>query len=197
MNILERKYWIFDLDGTLTVAIHDFEAIRRELDLSPDKPILEQLQKLPEGLAAPRRDRLDEIELELVGRARAQEGVREALAALHARGTTFGILTRNNKINALATLRVCGLAEYFRPDHVIGRDCAEPKPSGAGIRHLLALWGAAPDEAVMVGDYLFDLLAGRDAGTATVYVDPDGTAAFSEWADVSVAHLDEIEGLSG
>ena len=43
MDLRERKYWIFDLDGTLTVAVHDFTATRRELDLPPGKPILEEL----------------------------------------------------------------------------------------------------------------------------------------------------------
>ena len=28
MNLADRRYWIFDMDGTLTVAIHDFDAIR-------------------------------------------------------------------------------------------------------------------------------------------------------------------------
>ena len=28
-----RRYWIFDLDGTLTVSAHDFEHMRRELGL--------------------------------------------------------------------------------------------------------------------------------------------------------------------
>ena len=37
------KLIVFDLDGTLTVAIHDFESIKRTLDLPTDKPILESL----------------------------------------------------------------------------------------------------------------------------------------------------------
>ncbi len=195
MDVLDRKYWIFDLDGTLTVAVHDFDAIRRTLDLPPGKPILEQLSQLPAEIAALRRSRLDKIELELVARTRAQDGVPEALSALETRGATFGILTRNSRSNALSTLRVCGLAHYFDPRFVMGRDCVEPKPSGAGIRRLLDLWEATPEEAVMVGDYLFDLLAGRDAGTATVYIDPARTFEYGAWADVSVGRLDEIKAL--
>jgi phosphoglycolate phosphatase-like HAD superfamily hydrolase len=41
----------------------------------------------------------------------------------------------------------------------------------------------------MVGDYQFDLLAGRAAGTATVYVDPSGEFPFARHADVSVRSL--------
>ena len=32
-HLLKRKNWIFDLDGTLTIAVHDFNAIRKELGI--------------------------------------------------------------------------------------------------------------------------------------------------------------------
>lgn len=197
MDLRARKYWIFDLDGTLTIAVHDFAAIRRELDLPSDQPILEQLATLPARHASVRHERLNRIEEELVAAARAQPGIDAALATLRARGAILGILTRNNKRNALETLRVCRLAAHFEPRFVMGRDDCALKPSGDGIRRLLDLWGGAPEEAVMVGDYLYDLLAGRDAGTATVYVDPTATFEYAEHADVYVARFDEIVSPAG
>lgn len=74
----------------------------------------------------------------------------------------------------------------------MGRDDCALKPSGDGIRRLLDLWGGTPAQAVMVGDYLYDLLAGRDAGTATVYLDPTATFEYAEYADVCVTRFDEI-----
>jgi phosphoglycolate phosphatase-like HAD superfamily hydrolase len=44
----------------------------------------------------------------------------------------------------------------------------------------------------MVGDYLYDLQAGRAAGTATVHVDPSGRFAFAEHADVQVPSLEAL-----
>ena len=32
MTLKDVKHWVFDMDGTLTVAVHDFALIRRELD---------------------------------------------------------------------------------------------------------------------------------------------------------------------
>ena len=52
--------FIFDLDGTLTVAVHDFDAIRAELGLPVGRPILEELATLPLAEAAELRERLDE-----------------------------------------------------------------------------------------------------------------------------------------
>ena len=46
--LLQRKYWIFELDGTLTVAVHDFNAIRKELGIPERQPIVEALKSLPE-----------------------------------------------------------------------------------------------------------------------------------------------------
>ena len=33
MSLREVKHWVFDMDGTLTVAVHDFAAIRVALDI--------------------------------------------------------------------------------------------------------------------------------------------------------------------
>ena len=177
------------MDGTLTVGIHDFDAIRAELGLEPRKPILEQLALLPESRQRELYVRLDELELELAGRAQAAAGAERLLESLAARGATLGILTRNSHRNALETLRVCGLARFFPSASVVGREAAAPKPDPEGVLALLARWNAPPNVAVMVGDYRFDLMAGRAAGTATVYVDALREFPWAEHADVSVDSL--------
>jgi HAD superfamily hydrolase (TIGR01509 family) len=196
VNLWARRHWIFDLDGTLTVAAHDFAAIRRELGIAEGRPILEALAALPAAEAAPLLARLDAIELEIAARACVQAGAEALLTALVARGARLGILTRNSWQNAGETLRVCGLAGFFAPACIIGREAAAPKPDADGIHRLLGHWGARAEDAVMVGDYLYDLQAGRAAGTATVHVDASGRFAFAEHADVSVRSLDELLALA-
>lgn len=192
MNLSDRRHWIFDMDGTLTVAIHDFDAIRRTLGLSLERPILEQLADMPDEKAAPLRERLDVIERDLVRRAKPQDGAAELLARLRKRDADLGVLTRNSHENALGTLEVCGLAAFFAPEHVLGRESCRVKPSADGVKKLLDLWSAGPERAVMVGDYLFDLIAGREAGTATVYLDPTGRFVYRERADVCVTDLEAL-----
>ncbi len=192
MDLARRAHWIFDMDGTLTVAMHDFDAIRAELGLPRGKPILEELARLPEHEAREVFARLDALELELALRARAAAGAVELLEALRSRSARLGILTRNSFANAVETLRACGLADYFDLACIVGREAAAPKPDPGGIRRLLDSWRAAPDQAVMVGDYRYDLLAGRAAGIATVYVDTSGAFPFAEHADVSVHSLAEL-----
>lgn len=195
MELERRPFWIFDMDGTLTVAVHDFDAMRAQLGLRPKEPILEQIAEAPEARARALLAQLDEIELTLARRARAAEGAHPLLERLCARGARLGIVTRNSFTNALETLRACELARFFAPECVLGREAAAPKPDPEGIRRLLAHWRAEPHQAVMVGDYRYDLLAGRAAGTATVYVDLSGRFQFAEHADVAVDSLDALTAL--
>jgi HAD superfamily hydrolase (TIGR01549 family) len=139
------------------------------------QPILETLANLPPQQAAPLRRRLDAIELQIARQARPQPGARELLAGLQGRGARLGILTRNSRRNARETLSVCGLLEFFEPAWILGRESAAPKPDPDGIQRLLKSWDAPLAAAVMVGDYLFDLVAGRRAGAAAVYVDIGGS----------------------
>lgn len=192
-HILARRCWIFDLDGTLTLPVHDFAAIRRELGMTETDPdILSFLASLPEPEAAARHARLIRIEYELAARTAAAPGAGRLLEQLLRRGARVGILTRNTREIALHTLGMIGLGHYFSHEAILGRDEAEPKPHPEGISLLLDAWGSDPDEAVMVGDYLFDLQVGRAAGAATIHVDRSGAFPWPELADLAVTTLEEL-----
>jgi HAD superfamily hydrolase (TIGR01549 family) len=192
---LERlRHWVFDLDGTLTVAAHDFDAIREALGIEEGRPILEALAALPASERDSKLDQLDEIELSVARAAIPQEGAADLLECLARRGARLAILTRNSKDNAIETLRACGLEGYFEPAAVMGRDEAEPKPSPDGIEHALARWQVAPDDAAMVGDYLYDLQAARAAGCIAIYFDPAAEFAWSEHADHCTSRLVNLIG---
>jgi len=179
-----RRHWIFDLDGTLTHPVHDFAAIRRELGVPDQAPILEHLAGLPSAHAAPLQRRLDAIERAACAQARARPGVPQLLAWLQQRGHRLGIVSRNRLASVHQTLAAAGLAARFDPNDLVGRDEAPPKPQPDGIRRLLDRWGAAADDAVMVGDFLYDLQAGRAAGVLTVYLDWDGDGRWTDAADL-------------
>ena len=194
-DILSRRCWIFDLDGTLTLPVHDFAAIRTALGMAETDPdILGFLASLPAAEAVAKHARLIEIEYELAARTAAAPGAGRLLDQLLRRGSQIGILTRNTREIALHTLGMIGLRKYFTKDAILGRDEAAPKPHPEGIAKLLDTWGGAPDEAVMVGDYLFDLQVGRAAGTATIHVDRTGAFRWPELADLAVADLEELAG---
>jgi len=180
------------MDGTLTRAIHDFDAIRDELGLPAGVPILEALAVMPERQAAVLREKLDTLEYRIADDAVAQPGAVELLTRLKAAGASLGILTRNGKGIAFATLDACGLREFFDDEFVVSRDCCAPKPDGAGVDLLLDRWQVGREKAVMVGDYLFDLEAGRNAGVATVHLAVSGEFPWPDMTDLGVTELTEL-----
>ena len=82
-TLLQRKYWIFDLDGTLTVAVHDFNAIRNELGIPAGQPIIKTIESLPDNESLALQQKLQEIEENLARNARPAKGVKNLLEALH------------------------------------------------------------------------------------------------------------------
>ena len=187
--LASRSCWIFDLDGTLTLPVHDFDVIRQELNIPDVSDILDHFNTLPLHEATRQMERLEAIEWELATRANAAPGVSDLLALLAQRGVSLGILTRNNREIALKTLETIGAGRYFDSAHILGRCQVPPKPDPAGIIHLLDQWGGTAADAVMVGDYLFDLQAGRAAGAMTVHVGrPDGQL----WPEVSDVMVEDL-----
>lgn len=181
------RAWVFDLDGTLTVPVHDFDGIRAELGLPTGEPILEAIDALPPELAAERRAALHRIELDLASRATARPGSARFVRAVRASGAPLAVLTRNDHDLARITLQRIALDDCF--EHVIGRDEAPPKPSPEGILRLARGWGVAPADVVMVGDGMYDVEAGLRAGARTVVV---GDAPWARRADLRVDQLDEL-----
>ncbi len=168
------RHWVFDMDGTLTVAVHDFARIKRELGIPASVDILAHLTDLPAAEAAPKHAWLLDHERGLAEEAVAAPGAVALLRALAAAGCRLGILTRNDHALAKLTLQAIGVGDLFDDAGIIGRDEAVPKPSPDGLQQHLRHWGIAAAEAVMVGDHAYDLDCGRAAGARTVLVNlPD------------------------
>ena len=81
------------------------------------------------------------------------------------RGIRIGILTRNKRDNVLAVADKHGL----KFDAVVGREEGPVKPDAFGVQYLCKQFGIKPQEALVVGDYLFDLLCARAAGAVACF----------------------------
>ena len=170
MSLAEVRHWVFDMDGTLTVAVHDFAAIRVALAIPAEHDILTHLATLPADEAAAKHAWLLEHERDLALGSKAAPGAVELVRELAGRGYHLGILTRNARELAHVTLEAIGLADCFAVEDVLGRDEAPPKPHPGGLLKLAQAWNVPASEMVMVGDYRFDLDCGRAAGARTVLV---------------------------
>jgi HAD superfamily hydrolase (TIGR01509 family) len=186
----ELQGWVFDLDGTLTLAQHDFPAIRRELGVPAEADILTYMATLPERDRLAMKVELDQIELRLAAEVQAAPGAIELIRNLHRRGLRLGILTRNLQVVAQSTLAHMGILDCFAAEDVLGREEAAPKPHPEGIHLLLERWGLLPPQAVMVGDFRFDLEAGRAAGSRTCLVHAD-----NQWPELAGWHVADCRRL--
>ena len=187
------QHWIFDLDGTLTVAQHDFDAIRVELGVPPGMLILEYIDQCAEEKAASLTRRLRAIEHQLATESQPADGAIEFLETLCDSNVTLGILTRNTRSNALTSLSSTGLARYFEHGNIIGREEATPKPAPDGIFHLMSQWQAESSNTVMVGDFRFDLEAGRAAEVHTVHI---AATSAEHWPDVTDHRFSSLASLA-
>jgi HAD superfamily hydrolase (TIGR01509 family) len=183
---------IFDLDGTLADSALDFDAIREEIGLRPGLPILEQLADADEATRHRAETIMRRHERNAISGATLTDGCGDLLARLGALAIPMAILTRNIREVVETFTQTFAL----RFDAVYTREDGPPKPSPAGVLKLCADLGVAPAETLMVGDYKFDVMAGRDAGSRTVLIHPGplSPADRLEWGapDLVIQSLREL-----
>lgn len=186
-----KTAWVFDLDGTLTIPVHDFAHMRKELQMQPDADILKTLAAMQGEQKRQLTQRLDELEAFYANQAQGALGVTQLISFLARQGCRLGIFTRNTKEMAILSLQAIGVAEYFDHETIIGRDEAPHKPNPQGLLDILRHWDKGIDEAVMVGDFRFDLETGRAAGTSTVHISnsDDRWPHLTDYFFSSLAHL--------
>jgi len=189
-RLRQVRHWVFDMDGTLTRAVHDFALIRRELQIPPQADILQHLAALPAEEGAAKHAWLLEHERALALEAVAAPGAPALLRALHAAGCRLAVLTRNAQELARVTLREIGVEHLFEDASILGRDEAPPKPHPGGLQHLAAYWGVAPQALAMLGDHEYDLQCGRHAGATTVLLHAD-----NPWPTLADLHFADCAAL--
>ncbi|HPJ68475.1 MAG TPA: HAD family hydrolase [Desulfobacteraceae bacterium] len=166
---------LFDFDGTLThPGALDFQAIKRIIGCPADEPILEYI----ETLNNPQRDELmkilEEKEDQAAETSRPNNGAEECLSALKEMGMAMGILTRNSLNSVKKALRKFDSITIRDFDAVITRDSSLPKPDPDGIFRAAKFMRLLPQELLVVGDFRFDIIAGKAAGSRTALLTNGG-----------------------
>ncbi|MDR2698367.1 MAG: HAD family hydrolase [Candidatus Methanoplasma sp.] len=110
---------------------------------------------------------------------------------LHWKGCGLGIVS-NSYMKQIAEILVrLGVDGMF--SSVIGRDSvAFPKPDPEPVLLCMSEMGASPNDSVMVGDSVNDILAGKNAGLFSVLIDRRGEGIPRGECDAVIGSLDEL-----
>ncbi len=170
---------IFDMDGTITKPKVDFAAIEREIGAKVGFIIDYAERSSPEE-----RTRalsiLERFEAQAAIESELNEGVLEMLEFLSKKKLKKAILTRNSRKSVDTVLRKHNL--HF--EYIVSREDAKPKPAPDPIFLLSKKMEIHTDHLLMVGDYKYDIMCGKAAGTRTVllrykeYVETEVTPDF-------------------
>ena len=184
------KAVIFDLDGTITQPYFDFDVIREEMGLDRNSgPVLESMEKMSPQQRRDAEQILHFHEERAVTESRLNPGAKQTLVALRKAGIHIGILTRNKRSNAQAIAQKHGL----QFDAIVDREDGPAKPDAFGMLRICEQFGVQPQETLLVGDYLFDLLCAKAAGAIAVLLTNNKRAGeFTEHADFTIEKIDQV-----
>ncbi|HEY6872577.1 MAG TPA: HAD-IA family hydrolase [Geobacteraceae bacterium] len=180
------KLIIFDLDGTLTDSLADLTDATNQMLAGFGRPALdcEEVRNLVGQGARRLVERampdapageiekglkvfLDYNNAHIADKTTLYPGVRETLDKLRADGMRLAVISNKNVLLCRRLLDLLGVGGYFAD--VLGADSLPSrKPSPEPVFKLLHDFGVAPGEAVMVGDSINDVAAGKGAGVITV-----------------------------
>jgi HAD superfamily hydrolase (TIGR01509 family) len=180
---------IFDLDGTLTEPILDFDQIRNEMGLPAGIGILEGLETMtPEQKRRAEQVLLDH-EDKAAQNSKLNDGAKEILDILRRRNLPIGLLTRNLRRNVELVAAVHGL--HF--DAIVDREDGPVKPDGFGVRLLCEQFGVHPSQTLVVGDFRHDLESAKNAGAIAVLIRTHASCGqFAHLADFTIDRLEEL-----
>lgn len=158
-----------------------FEEIREMIGMGGDKLIPEAFgfeEESPEG------ERLSDAKGRIFSERylpaiRPTPGARELLERLRADGYTLVVATSAGGDVLDDLLRAAGVQDLVE-DATSASDVEDSKPEPDAVKAALRKAGAAPDEAVMIGDTPYDVEAATRAGVAILAVRTGG------WDDASL-----------
>lgn len=190
---------LFDFDGTLTrPGAIDFPGLREALGIPAGTYALEHLGTLEPGSG---RDRalaiLDRFEVQGADRSVPNEGAEDAVHAMRSLGLKVGMITRNTLPKVERALRRFPRLSLEDFDVVVTRDLPIAfKPEPDTILYAADRLGVAPENCVMVGDFVVDVEAGHRAGAVTIHlVDPSDPEEINHEPDFRIGSLLELESV--
>ncbi len=196
MRPFSIKAVLFDFDGTLTVpGVLDFQSIKQAVNCPEKIPVLEYIESLGDkNQKKEAMNLLDAFETDAARLSQPNFYAEELVLSLRSKKIQTGIISRNSLRSiriALENFTSIGLSDF---DVIVSRDDpVPPKPSPEGIVLAAKKMNAAPGQVAVVGDYIFDVEAGRSAGAVTIFLSNGALSGEPPVeSDCVISQLDEL-----
>ncbi len=127
------------------------------------------------------------------------DGVFETIQTLSMKGYKLAIVTSKMRNTVEMGLELTNLDQFF-PVVITVDEVENPKPHPEQLETAMKKLGSVPEQTLMVGDSQYDILAGQNAGVATVGVSwtikgSDFLASYKP--DYLIDHMEELLAISG
>jgi len=185
---------LFDFDGTLVPSLElwlqAFQYALAQYDRTlPDQTIIDRFYyreyadicaefDLPSGPEL--RDHVHDGLTISFQKAGLYEGVQQLIESCRASDMKVGLVTTSPRLQVMVVLTRLGIAGLF-DTIVTGDDVTHCKPHPEPVLLALSNLSESHDATLFVGDYIFDVVAGRAAGTKTALFLPERHRRFYDF----------------
>jgi HAD superfamily hydrolase (TIGR01509 family) len=191
------KGLIFDFDGTLTMpGAIDFAAIRSQIGCPEGRAgMFEFIMELPTKRSRERAHAiLEAYELQGALRSVPEVFAEEVVLWLVGQQLKVAVLTRNSTKALFVAFNNFRRIKRETFNIVITRELTPYlKPEPYGVKLIAEKLSIEPSEMLVVGDYVYDIEAGRRAGALTAFLVSKYTKKYPEPpANYTISSLNEI-----
>jgi HAD superfamily hydrolase (TIGR01549 family) len=172
--------FIFDLDGTLVTSSLDFLAIKAEIGCPAAEDALVYIAQLP--TEQQQREAIDIIHFHELQDAQSCDWIPGAEAFVNecaARTLPMAIVTRNSQRSSKIKVEKNNIPINL----LLTREDSKPKPHPEALLGIAREFRLPAGQIMMVGDYRYDLEAGRNANMTSCLVNFSVEPDYSHLAD--------------
>ena len=170
---------VFDLDGTLVTSTLDFAVIRDEIGCPEGVDVLAYVDGLSQEDRRTAEVIIHRHEVEDAQQSEWLPGAQAFVARCREQRLPLAILTRNSDFSS----RIKIAKNEIPIPYLVTRENSKPKPDPSALNEIASRFSLRNDEVLMVGDYKYDLQAGRNANMPTCLVHYEGEPDYLDLAD--------------
>lgn len=181
--------FIFDLDGTLVTSSLDFLAIKAEIGCPRDEDVLIYISKL--STVQQQSEAMNIVHFHEMQDAQSCSwipGARAFVTECAARALPMAIVTRNSQ----RASRVKVEKNNIPIELLLTREDSKPKPHPEALIDIAREFQLPVGQIMMVGDYKYDLEAGRNAKMPSCLINFSVEPDYSHLADYSFENFHQF-----